>query len=85
MRSLEKATIAAVKQWTVTPEHVGGRAVASSLMLPVCYTVSAGSRLPPDFACTFTPRGSTSRIAEGSAFALEPTARLSTDVIGRTL
>jgi hypothetical protein len=85
MRSLEKATIAAVKQWAVAPERVGGRAVPASLMLPVCYTVTTSSRNPPDFACTFTPQGSRSKIAEGGAFALEPAARLSSDVIGRTL
>lgn len=83
-RSLEQATIAAVKQWTVEPERVGGRAVASSLMLPVCFTVTR-SRPGPDFTCTFTPQGSRSKIAEGGAFALEPVAHLGSDVIGRTL
>ena len=85
MRSLEKATIAAVKKWSVAPERVGGRPVASSLMLPVCYTVSSGSRPPQDFACVFTPQGSTSKIAQGGAYALEPAAQLRSDVIGRML
>ena len=83
--SLEKATITAVKKWAVVPERVGGHAVASSLMLPVCYLVTAGSRQPPDFACAFTPQGSASKIAEGGAYALEPAARLRSEVIGRAL
>ncbi len=83
--SLEKATVAAVKKWAIVPERVGGQAMASSLLLPVCYMVSTGSRPPADFACVFTPQGSTSKIAEGGAYALEPAARLRSDVIGRTL
>lgn len=83
MRSLEKATVAAVKKWTVAPERVGGKAVASSLLLPVCYTVTSGR--PPEYSCAFTPQGSTAKIGEGGSFALEPSTQLRSDVIGRTL
>ena len=84
-RSLEKATVAAVRQWEIQPERVGGRAVASSLVLPVCYSVVAASTTPPDYACAFTPRGSTTPIREGDALALAPVARLRSDVVGRAL
>lgn len=83
MRSLEKATVAAVKKWTVAPERVGSQAVASSLLLPVCYTVTNGH--PPEYSCAFTPHGTTARIGEGGAFALESSTQLRSDVIGRTL
>lgn len=83
MRVLEKATAVAVKKWMVAPERVGGRAVASSLLLPVCYTVTSGR--PPEYDCAFTPEGSTARIGEGGAFALESSTQLRSEVIGRTL
>ncbi|RYD15102.1 MAG: hypothetical protein EOP90_09140 [Lysobacteraceae bacterium] len=83
--SLEKATVAAVRQWAIQPERVGGRAVASSLMLPVCYSVVAASQAPPDYACAFKPAGSNSPIGEGDALALAPVARLRSDVVGRAL
>lgn len=82
--ALERATIAAVKRWFVTPERVGGRAVASSVLVPICYTVTRGPS-PPDFTCSFTPPGSSSTVTEGGTFALAPVARLRSDVIGRTL
>lgn len=83
MRSLEKATVAAVKKWTVAPERVGGKAVASSLLLPVCYTVTNGR--PPEYDCAFTPQGSPVRIGEGGAFALGSSTQLRSQVIGRAL
>lgn len=85
MRALEKATVAAVGKWTVLPERVDGHAVASSLLLPVCYSVSAAGRAPPDYSCSFTPAGSESKVSEGGAFALAPAVRLRSDVIGRAL
>lgn len=83
-RSLDAATIKAVQQWKVTPERVAGHGVAASIMVPVCYII-ADTRRPPDFACAWTPPGSKSKVDDGNAFALAPTAKLSTEVIGRTL
>jgi hypothetical protein len=83
-KSLQAATVAAVRKWTVDPEQVGGHGVAASLMVPICYTVTDG-RAPPEFAREWTPPGSRSKIDNGGAYALEPAARLKSDVIGRTL
>ncbi|GAA0722598.1 energy transducer TonB [Dokdonella soli] len=83
-KSLQAATVAAVRKWTVDPERVGGHGVAASVMVPICYTVTDG-RAPPDFDCAWTPPGSRSKIDNGGAFALAPAAKLQTDVIGRTL
>lgn len=85
LRSLQAATVDAVRHWKVTPERVGGHGVASTVMVPVCYSVAIGNSRPPDFACTWTPPGSKSKIDDGGAFALAPTAKLATDVIGRAL
>jgi hypothetical protein len=83
-RSLEAATVAAVKKWIVSPERVDGHGIASSVMVPVCYTVSRTTRIP-DFDCSWKPPGSNSKIDNGSAFALESVARLRSDVIGHAL
>ncbi|MEO5622705.1 MAG: energy transducer TonB [Dokdonella sp.] len=84
-RSLDAATIAAVRQWKAIPERVDGHGVAASVMVPVCYTaVLAGSR-PPDYNCTWTPPGSNSKVDNGGSFALAPTAKLVSDVIGHAL
>jgi TonB family protein len=82
-KSLQKATIAAVRKWKVDPEQVGGHGVAASVMVPICYTVTVG--WPRDFDCTWTPPGSHSKVDNGGAYALAPTARLKSDVIGHAL
>lgn len=82
--SLERATVDAVKRWTVVPERVGGHGVASSIMVPICFTVTRGLRAP-DFDCTWTPPGTRTRVGDGSAYALQPSAKLLSDVIGHAL
>lgn len=82
-KSLQKATIAAVRKWKVDPEQVGGHGVAASVMVPICYTVTVG--WPRDFDCTWTPPGSHSKVDNGGAYALAPAARLKSDVIGHAL
>ncbi len=82
-RSLDAATVKAVRQWKVTPERVAGHGVAASVMVPVCYTVTTG--WPRDFDCSWTPPGTHTKVDNGGSFALAPTAVLATKVIGRTL
>lgn len=82
-KALDAATIKTVRKWAIDPERVDGHGVASSVMLPVCYTVSIGR--PPDFDCTWTPPGSRSKVGDGSAYASAPATKLASDVIGRTL
>ncbi|MBA8884935.1 energy transducer TonB [Dokdonella fugitiva] len=82
--SLERATVNAVKHWSVVPERVGGHGVASSIMVPICFTVTQGLHAP-DFDCTWTPPGSHARVANGGAFALAPATKLRSDVIGHAL
>lgn len=82
--SLERATVNAVKHWSVVPERVGGHGVASSIMVPICFTVTQGLHAP-DFDCTWTPPGSHARVDNGGAFALAPATKLRSDVIGHAL
>lgn len=82
--SMQRATVAAAKHWRIKPERVGGKGVASSVTIPICYSVGYGLR-EPKFSCSWTPPGSKTRVGDGAAFAAEPAAKILTDVIGRTL
>lgn len=82
-RSLDAATVKAVRKWKVTPEQVGGHGVAASVMVPICYTVTTGRA--PDVDCSWTPPGSKSTVDNGAAFALAPSTKLLSDVIGHAL
>jgi hypothetical protein len=80
VRSAEKA----VKEWTFTPEVVGGHALAGSAIVTTCFEiVPHGMR--PEMKCGWTPPGARSALHDNEAFAIEPAARLETDVIGHTL
>lgn len=83
--SLEAATVAAVKRWIVSPERVDGHGVASSVMVPVCYTITSRSSGSIDLDCSWKPPGSNSKVDNGGAFTVEPVAHLRSDVIGHAL
>lgn len=83
--SLEAATVVAVKRWIVSPERVDGHGVASSVMVPVCYTITSRSSGSIDLDCSWKPPGSNSKVDNGGAFALDPVAHLRSDVIGHAL
>lgn len=86
MPSLDAATVEAVRHWKVLPERVGEHGVASSVMIPVCYTVTEGWPRPEDSAaCTWLPPDARSPVGNGQSYAVAPTARLVSDVIGHAL
>lgn len=74
----------AVKEWTFTPEVVGGHAVAGSAIVPTCFEIVPHGT-PLRMQCDWTPPGARAAVHDNEAFALEPAARLETDVIGHTL
>lgn len=82
--SMQRATVAAAKHWRIKPERVGGKGVASSVTIPICYSVGYGLR-EPKFSCSWTPPGSKTSVGDGVAFAARPATKILTDVIGRTL
>lgn len=80
VRSAEKA----VKAWAFEPEVVGGHAIAGSAIVPVCFEiVPHGTR--PEMRCDYTPPGARSVLHDNDVFAIEPVAKLETDVVGRIL
>ncbi len=83
-KALSRSAIRAVREWTFQPERVGGHGIASTVYVPICFSVST-SRQPDDgckeWASPEAPKG----IAEGAAFALEPAATLKSDVVGQLL
>lgn len=80
----EKATRAAIAQWSYTPERVGGRPVATRMQVPVTYCVTSLKcedqfRTPADAAA---PRFAG---PPSQPVALQSAVRLVDEVAGRTL
>lgn len=86
-KALVDAAIAAVKQWTFTPEVVGGHPLASNALVPVCFSLHGIRVQPPkcDWKRPGESAASASRItAEDSTPAFESALALETAVAGRT-
>jgi hypothetical protein len=86
MRGVQQA----LRKWTFRPEVVGGRGLAGSSIVPVCLTVTEGPRPPktqPVGECDDwkAPGSHDTEVHSGDSFALEPAAKLQSDVIGHTL
>jgi len=71
----------AVKKWTFEPEIVGGHPRGSTALVPVCFRIEALG--VPEIDCDWKPPGA-SGTSDGM-FALDPAARIESDVIGRAL
>jgi TonB family protein len=82
--ALVKASAAAMKQWRFQPERVDGHGVAGTTIVPVCFGLSPSGMPPPAMNCQWTAPGHTA-ISEGQSLALEPAARLLTEIAGHTL
>ena len=81
--SLVRAAAAAMKQWQFQPERVDGHGVAGTAVVPACFALSDVG-WPPPMACQWTAPGHAA-ISEGQSLALEPAARLLTEIAGHTL
>jgi len=81
---LTKSAEQAVKKWVFAPEVVGGHALAGSAIVPICFEiVPSGTR--PNSSCAWIPPGAHSGLHDSDVLAIEPAARLKTDVVGHTL
>lgn len=85
--ALIKASLDAVKTWTFQPERVAGRGVAGTTELPMCFQVVplVGLRAPEVPRCEWKPKGYRGALAQGEALAIDPVAKLATDVVDHTL
>jgi TonB family protein len=84
-RSLSDAALSAVRQWTFRPETVGQHALAGSVYFPVCFFITDYRQSPSEDACKWTPPGGQHTVSEHDVVALNPAAKLLTDVVGHAL
>lgn len=81
---LEVSAARAVKTWRFTPEVVGGRALAGSVLVPICFEMVGMGKDIERANCNWVPPGVNS-LQEGGVVAIAPATRLKTDVVGHTL
>lgn len=74
-----------MKGSTFEPERVGGRAVAADVVIPMCVSMAKGATPPPSAACEWKPPQRHSSIGSGQLVAVDPAAKLVTEVVGRKL
>jgi len=82
---LKRSAMIAVKRWNFSPEVVGGHALAGSAIVPICFEIFESGTRPPYSGCGWTPPGSNMMLRDSDVLAIEPAARLLTEVAGRTL
>jgi TonB family protein len=80
-----RAATATARTWKLTPEVVGGRAIAGHIVSPMCFftvrTLGLPKTMPPaPPACDWIPPGERVALHDGDALALAPAARLRDDV-----
>ncbi|MBO9663652.1 energy transducer TonB [Dokdonella sp.] len=88
-KALVDAAIAAVKRWTFAPEVVGGRPLASTALVPVCFSLHGAGIRPPkcDWERPGESAANASRIAaaaDDTTPAFDSALKFETAVAGRT-
>lgn len=74
-----------MKGVTFEPERVGGRAIAADVVIPMCVSMSKDRKQPPADSCDWKPPHKRSPVGSGQLVAVDPAAKLLTDVVGRAL
>jgi hypothetical protein len=77
-----QAAKSSVMSWTFSPETVGGHAIASDVLVPICYQLSP-YREPA--SCKHRNPATGKAMTGSESLALNPAATLQTDVIGKIL
>lgn len=78
---LVQAAVSAVKKWTFAPETVGGHAIAGDSAVPVCFHLD----VLPEPVCNWKNPATGTSTDGSQSVALNPAAKLESDVIGHTL
>lgn len=81
---LEASAARAIKTWRFTPEVVGGRALAGSAIVPICFEIVGMGKDIERANCNWIPPGAKS-LQQGGVVAIAPATRLMTDIVGHTL
>ena len=83
--SLVKASISAAQTWTFQPETVGGHALGGYAITPFCYRLAHEFSSRVEGKCDWKRPDTSESVSQGQALAVNPAARLQTDVGGRAL
>lgn len=81
---LTRAAEQAIKSWSFSPEIVGGHPLAGSVVVPTCFEIVHSGSMPQS-SCEWIPPGAHRGLHDNDVLAIEPAAKLQTDVIGHTL
>lgn len=84
-KELTEASVQAVRSWTFQPEVVGGHALAGTAFVPICYSLRVTGTNRSMGTCDWKAPGGNHTPENGESVALNPAAKLLTDVAGRTL
>jgi len=82
---LVQSATKAVQAWTFQPELVGGYGRAGYAITPFCYSLIDLGSHHREGKCDWKQPNTSQSVAEGEALALDPAARLQTDVAGHAL
>ena len=83
--SLVRTSVEAAKRWTFTTEVVGGHGLAGSTIVPICFAVYLEHDQTTNEGCSWHPPAGHDGLGDGAVVAIDPAARLETNVIGHTL
>lgn len=75
----------AARRWTFSPEIVGGHGLAGSTIVPICFADYTRRTPKEALACAWTPPAGHASLGDGAIVAIDPAARLKTDIVGHTL
>lgn len=81
-RDFDTAAVDAVRRWKFLPEKVGGRGIAATVRVPICFSAASRHSEAPDCA-PWVPAGG--KAATRGAVTSDPAAKLRVDVIARRL
>ena len=73
------------RKWKFQPEIVGGHPLAGRAIIPFCFTLQELGSNRKEGRCDWKPQGSKDPLRDGESLALDPAAKLLTDIAGRTL
>lgn len=82
--ALERAAIVAVKKSTFEPDVVGNHPIAGEALVPFCFTLK-GVGIRPSTCNRNGKPDENMEMTNGQLLALDPAAKIITDVVGRTL
>lgn len=83
--ALVKASITAAQTWAFRPETVAGHAIAGYAITPFCYRIAHEFSSRVEGKCDWKRPDTAESVGEGQALAVNPAARLQTEVSGRAL